>query len=72
MSRVVVISVLASATGIRSAGTQNGGERVEIWVGGVDGGPEGEGKGKGGLDERGMIMPGLGNVGDRLFGTVGK
>lgn len=65
--------MLASATGIRSAGTQNGAERVEIWVAGVDGGDgEGEGEGSGGLDEQGMIRPGVGDVGDRLFGTVGK
>ncbi len=35
---------------------------VEVWVGGVDEG----------VDVRGMIRPGLGDVGDRLFLTIGK
>ena len=37
-------------------------EGVELWVGGVD--PK--------LDAKGMICPGVGDVGDRLFGTKGK
>lgn len=35
---------------------------VEVWVGAVDGK----------CDERGMIVPGLGDIGDRLFVAVGK
>lgn len=79
VSKVILISILASEAGIAhsssAAGTQSGGgvhggggggggrEKVEIWVAGVD---------DGGLDSRGMIVPGLGDVGDRLFMTVGK
>ena len=62
VKKVVVMSVIGSEEGVRSAATQNGSERVEVWVGGVDGA----------LDEKGMIVPGLGDVGDRLFLTVGK
>jgi uracil phosphoribosyltransferase len=61
VKRIISISVLASEEGLRKAGEQAG-EGVEFWVGGVD--KE--------TDERGMIKPGLGDVGDRLFGTVGK
>ena len=63
--KVVLVSVLGNVEGMRRALEQEeGGEgkEVEIWVGGVDEA----------LDNRGMIMPGLGDVGDRLFGTVGK
>lgn len=38
------------------------GSGVEIWVAGVDDH----------FDDKGMIIPGLGDVGDRLFMTVGK
>ncbi len=37
-------------------------EGVEIWVAGVDAN----------VNEKGMITPGLGDVGDRLFLTIGK
>lgn len=59
--RIVCISVLASEGGLRRA-CEEGGAGVEIWVGGVDGE----------TDSRGMIKPGLGDVGDRLFLTLGK
>lgn len=71
MEKVVVVSVIGSEEGVCSAAgtTQNGRsekeeeeEVVEIWVGGVDAG----------LDERGMIVPGLGDVGDRLYLTAGE
>ena len=62
VKRVVMISVLGSEPGVRRAAEENGSENVEIWVGAVDGD----------VDERGMIRPGLGDVGDRLFLTVGK
>ena len=48
-----------------SASTQHGGleeGKVEIWLAGVDAK----------VDDKGMIVPGLGDVGDRLFLTVGK
>ncbi|CAD6577646.1 MAG: hypothetical protein ASARMPRED_008354 [Alectoria sarmentosa] len=60
--KVVVISVLGSEEGVRRAAEENGSESVEVWVGGLDGQ----------VDERGMIRPGLGDVGDRLFLTIGK
>lgn len=63
MKKVVVIAVLASQGGLRRA-AQEGGEQgqVEIWVGGCD--EE--------VTDRGMIRPGMGDVGDRLFMTIGK
>ncbi|KAL9099570.1 MAG: hypothetical protein Q9163_004950 [Psora crenata] len=70
--RVVLISIVGNREGVARAAAQaheyiSGGDagekEVEIWTGAVD---------EGGLDGRGMIMPGLGDVGDRLFGTVGK
>lgn len=67
--KVVVLAVLGTVDGVgRAAGVpveggwEREGKEVEVWVGGVDGG----------LDERGMIRPGVGDVGDRLFGTMGK
>lgn len=59
--RIVVICVLASEGGLRKA-AEAWAEGTEIWVGGVDGE----------TDERGMLKPGLGDIGDRLFLTVGK
>ena len=59
---MVLISVLGSEEGVRRAADENGSESVEIWVGGLD--TE--------MDKRGMIRPGLGDVGDRLFLTIGK
>ncbi|KIW03760.1 uncharacterized protein PV09_05065 [Verruconis gallopava] len=60
VKKVVVISILCSADGIRRvAGCWDG---VEVYVGGCDAE----------TDERGMIKPGLGDVGDRLFLTMGK
>ncbi|KAJ5690579.1 hypothetical protein N7462_004971 [Penicillium macrosclerotiorum] len=61
VDRVLVISVLGSRTGVeRVAACWEGG--VQIWVGGVDGE----------VNERGMIVPGLGDIGDRLFVAIGK
>lgn len=59
--RVVVLSVVGAAEGVRRAAAEWG-EGVEIWVAGVD--EE--------LTDRGMLKPGLGDVGDRLFLTIGK
>jgi len=61
VGRVVMISVLASVDGIIRA-AEEWEDGVEIWVGGIDEG----------CDDRGMIKPGLGDVGDRLFLTIGK
>lgn len=55
-----MLSVLASEGGVRrAAGVW---EEVQVWVAGVDGG----------CDERGMIVPGVGDIGDRLFVAIGK
>jgi uracil phosphoribosyltransferase len=59
--RILAIAVLASETGLGKV-AEIWPEGVTIWVGGVD--RETDGKG--------MIKPGLGDVGDRLFLTVGK
>lgn len=59
--RIVVLAVLGAASGVRAAATEWP-EGVEIWLAGVDGE----------LTDRGMLKPGLGDVGDRLFLTIGK
>lgn len=56
-----MLSVIAAAEGIKRAADEWP-EGVEIWVAGVD--RE--------LTDRGMLRPGLGDVGDRLFLTIGK
>ncbi|KAK1751798.1 PRTase-like protein [Echria macrotheca] len=61
VERIVVLAVLGAVDGIRkAAGEWPGG--VQIWLAGVDGE----------LTDRGMLKPGLGDVGDRLFLTIGK
>ncbi|KAF2773803.1 uracil phosphoribosyltransferase [Teratosphaeria nubilosa] len=59
--KIVTLSILASEAGLKRAG-EAWADGVEMWVGGVDAE----------TDEKGMIKPGLGDVGDRLFLTVGK
>ena len=61
VQKIVLIAVLASETGLAkvAAEWEHG---VEIFVAAVD--PE--------CDSNGMIKPGLGDVGDRMFLTVGK
>lgn len=61
VQRILAVCVLASDGGLRRA-AELWPEGVEIWVGGVDAE----------TDARGMIRPGLGDIGDRLFLTVGK
>lgn len=58
--KILIIGVLCSEPGVRKVAEC--GMNVDIWVGGCD--PE--------TDERGMIRPGMGDVGDRLFLTLGK
>ncbi|CAL5873310.1 uncharacterized protein PFLUO_LOCUS7581 [Penicillium psychrofluorescens] len=61
VQRVLLLSVLGSAQGLhRVAGVWP--EGVEVWVGAVDEG----------CNENGMIVPGLGDIGDRLFVAIGK
>lgn len=60
VKKVVIISILSSIGGVkRVAGSWEG---VEVFVGGCDAE----------TDAKGMIKPGLGDVGDRLFLTLGK
>jgi uracil phosphoribosyltransferase len=60
VKKVLVIAVLVSEEGVRRVAESWG--EVTIWAGGCD--KE--------TDQKGMIKPGLGDVGDRLFLTLGK
>jgi uracil phosphoribosyltransferase len=59
--RVLVLAVCGAEDGVRTV-AQEWPEGTEIWLGGVD--KE--------LTKEGMLKPGLGDVGDRLFRTIGK
>lgn len=61
VEKVILLSVLGTTDGLRKA-AEEWPEGVEVWVAGVDSG----------LDEKGMIVPGLGDIGDRLFLALGK
>lgn len=61
VQRVIMLSVLGSKPGLRRA-AECWPEGVEVWVGAVDEQ----------CDERGMIVPGVGDIGDRLFLAIGK
>lgn len=61
VKKVIVMAVLGAVEGLKRAASEWP-EGTEIWVAGVDGL----------LTEKGMIKPGLGDVGDRLFLTIGK
>ncbi|KAI0103892.1 uracil phosphoribosyltransferase-domain-containing protein [Nemania sp. FL0031] len=61
VKKIVVMSVIAASEGVRRAAAEWP-EAVEIWVGGVDNE----------LTSSGMIKPGLGDIGDRIFLTIGK
>ena len=61
MQRVIVIAILGALPGVFRAASEWP-EGVEIWIAGLDES----------LNEKGMIQPGLGDVGDRLFLTIGK
>lgn len=61
MRRIIVITVLGALPGVIRAADEWE-EGVEIWIAGLD--KE--------VNKVGMIMPGLGDVGDRLFLTIGK
>jgi uracil phosphoribosyltransferase len=58
--KIVVLSVLCAETGMARVATHY--PDVDFWVGGCDPG----------TDDKGWIRPGMGDVGDRLFQTVGK
>ena len=61
VQRILAVNILCSREGVARA-AEAWPEGVEIWVGGCDAE----------MDERGMLKPGLGDVGDRLYLTVGK
>lgn len=61
VERVILISILAARVGVTKA-AEEWPEGTEVWVGAVD--DE--------LNDRGMITPGLGDIGDRLFLTLGR
>lgn len=56
-----MLSVLGAVPGVQRAAAEWP-EGVEIWLAAVDGE----------LTPEGMLKPGLGDVGDRLFLTIGK
>ncbi|KAL8742664.1 MAG: hypothetical protein Q9190_004888 [Brigantiaea leucoxantha] len=62
VKKVIVISVLGSEAGVKRAAAEGAEGQVEIWLGGCDKD----------VNDRGMIRPGMGDVGDRLFLTIGK
>lgn len=59
--KVLVLSVVGAEDGVRKA-AQEWPEGTELWLAGVDGR----------LTPEGMLQPGLGDIGDRLFLTIGK
>ncbi|RYO96501.1 hypothetical protein DL765_011590 [Monosporascus sp. GIB2] len=59
--RVLVLSVIGASNGVARA-AHEWPEGVDVWLAGLD--PE--------LTKTGMVRPGLGDIGDRLFLTVGK
>lgn len=61
VKRIIVCAIVATEDGLRRA-CEEWEEGVQVWVGGCD--KE--------VDEKGMIKPGLGDIGDRLFLTLGK
>lgn len=61
VKRIVVLAVIGAADGVRRAAAEWAGA-TEIWIAGVDAE----------LTPEGMLKPGLGDVGDRLFLTIGK
>ncbi|KAI5289899.1 hypothetical protein KEM54_002940 [Ascosphaera aggregata] len=68
VSKILVVNVLGSVVGLKRAalesteGSDAKGVEIQIWTGGVDPG----------LDGKGMIVPGLGDIGDRLFLALGR
>lgn len=59
--RVIVLAVIGATEGVTQA-AKEWPEGTELWLAGVDGE----------LTKEGMLKPGLGDVGDRLFLTIGK
>jgi uracil phosphoribosyltransferase len=61
VKHILVISVLANRAGLRRCADEWP-EGTEIWVASVDES----------ITESGMLVPGMGDIGDRLFLAVGK
>lgn len=61
VERIIFIGVLGAVPGIHKA-SEEWPEGTEIWIGGLDDA----------LTQTGMIQPGVGDIGDRLFLTMGK
>ncbi|KAI0528363.1 uracil phosphoribosyltransferase-domain-containing protein [Xylaria digitata] len=61
VKKIVVLSVIAASDGVWRAAAEWP-EAVEIWVAGIDSE----------LTPNGMLKPGLGDIGDRIFLTIGK
>ncbi|MCJ1252183.1 hypothetical protein MMC30_009423 [Trapelia coarctata] len=61
VTRIIFVAILGSDEGVARAAVEWE-DGVEIWVGGIDEK----------LNTEGMIVPGVGDVGDRLYGTKGK
>ncbi len=61
VERVILISIIGAQAGVTKA-AEEWPEGTEVWVGTIDGE----------LNDRGMIKPGLGDIGDRLFLTLGR
>ncbi|KAJ3486065.1 hypothetical protein NLG97_g6689 [Lecanicillium saksenae] len=59
--RVLVLSIMGAAGGVKQV-AEEWPEGTELWIAGVDAE----------LTKEGMVKPGLGDVGDRLFLTMGK
>ncbi|KAH0435120.1 uracil phosphoribosyltransferase [Colletotrichum kahawae] len=61
VQRIIVMSVIGATEGVKRAAGEWA-DATEIWIAGVD--EE--------LTPNGMLKPGVGDVGDRLFLTIGK
>lgn len=61
MEKIIVLAVLGAKEGVLNAANEWP-EGTEMWLAGLDDS----------VDGKGMITPGLGDIGDRLFMTIGK
>ncbi|EFQ25172.1 uracil phosphoribosyltransferase [Colletotrichum graminicola] len=61
VKRILVLAVIGAAEGVRRAAAEWA-DATDIWIAGIDAE----------LTPNGMLKPGLGDVGDRLFLTIGK
>ncbi|KAK1536605.1 uracil phosphoribosyltransferase [Colletotrichum costaricense] len=61
VKRIVVLSVIGAAEGVKRAASEWA-DATDIYIAGVDAE----------LTDKGMLKPGVGDVGDRLFLTIGK